>query len=578
MDPRLLQHYNTELQYLREMGAEFATQFPKIAGRLGIEGLQVSDPYVERLLEGVAFLAARVQLKLDAEYPRFTQSLLEMVHPHYLAPTPAMLVAQFRPDPGEAGLATGRTVPRGTGLQSLLGKGDVTACKFTTAADVTLWPLEVASASYFSYAPDLPLSGLPIASRIKGGVRLRLRTTAGLKFSELDLDTLRVFLGGREDVALKLYELLSGAALGVLVVPPQRPAPWSELAPATAVAAAGFADEEALLPVSRRAFRGFRLLQEYFTFPARFRFVDLGGLAAGLRRCAGEEVDVVVLLGRGEPQLESLVDAGNFQLHCTPALNLFAQRADRIQLSDGAFEYHVVPDRTRPLDLEIYDVTRVVGFGAGSDAEREFQPLYATHTLEAGGDAAYFTLRREPRLPSTTQKSRGARSSYVGTEVFLSLVDPAAAPYDTALRQLSIETRCTNRDLPLQMPLGLGATDFTLDVAAPVVAVRCVAGPSRPYAPLVDGAVAWRAVSHLALNYLSLVDSNRAEGAAALRELLALFATAGDATARRQIEGLRSVGARPVVRRLPAPGPIAFGRGLEITLEVDELAYQGASA
>jgi len=578
VDPRLLQHYNTELQYLREMGAEFALQFPKIAARLGIEGLTVVDPYVERLLEGVAFLAARVQLKLDAEFPRFTQSLLEMVHPHYLAPTPAMLIAQLKPDPGEAGLATGYRLPRDTGLQSLMGKGDVTACEFRTAAEVRLWPVEVASASYFSYAPDLPLSNLPIAQRIKGGVRLRLRTTAGLKWNEVALESLRFYLGGREDVALRLYELMAGDTIGVLVLPTQRPAPWYELAAAGAVTPAGFGDEEALLPVAARTFQGYRLLQEYFTFPQRFRFVDVGGLAAGVRRHKGEELDVVLLFGRAEAQLESLVDAGNFALHCTPALNLFPRRADRIHVEDGQFEFHVVPDRTRPMDFEVYQVTRVTGFGSGSDAEQEFRPLYAAQTLDDEGASAYFTVRREPRLPSTTQKARGARSSYIGTELFLSIVDPKAAPYDSDLRQLSIETLCTNRDLVLQMPLGVGSTDFTLDVAAPVVAVRSLAGPSRPYAPLVDGALAWRAVSHLSLNYLSLLDASKAEGATALRELLELYAAAGGATARRQIDGVRSVAVRPVVRRLPAPGPIAFGRGLEITLELDELAYEGASA
>src|SRR5688500_9246447 len=144
MDPRLLQYYNFELQHLREMGAEFAQQFPKIAARLGMNGLEVADPYVERLLEGVAFLAARVQLKLDAEFPRFTQALLEILYPHFLAPTPSMLVAALRPDPAEPNLAGGFTVPRGTSMHSV-GRGDeATSCEFRTAQDVTLWPLEIA--------------------------------------------------------------------------------------------------------------------------------------------------------------------------------------------------------------------------------------------------------------------------------------------------------------------------------------------------------------------------------------------------------------------------------------------------
>src|SRR3954469_4981258 len=105
MDPRLLRYYNLELQHLREMGAEFALQFPKIAARLGMNGLEVADPYVERLLEGVGFLGGRFQIKLDAVCPRFTEARLETIYPHYLAPTPSMLVAQFQPDNAEPSLA-----------------------------------------------------------------------------------------------------------------------------------------------------------------------------------------------------------------------------------------------------------------------------------------------------------------------------------------------------------------------------------------------------------------------------------------------------------------------------------------
>jgi type VI secretion system protein ImpG len=166
MDPRLLQHYNLELQHLRETGAEFAEQFPKIAARLGMHGLEVDDPYVERLLEGVGFLAARVQLKLEAEFPRFSQALLEIVYPHYLAPTPSMLIAQLTPDPNDPNLAGGVKVPRGATLSGLMAADDATACEFHTAHDVTLWPVEIVSTSYFSFAPDLPLNMVPIGQRI----------------------------------------------------------------------------------------------------------------------------------------------------------------------------------------------------------------------------------------------------------------------------------------------------------------------------------------------------------------------------------------------------------------------------
>jgi len=369
MDPRLLQYYNVELQHLRETGAEFAEQFPKIAARLAMHDLEVTDPYVERLLEGVGFLAARVQLKLDAEFPRFTQALLEIIYPHYLAPTPSMLVAQLQPDKNEPGLATGaRTVPRGTSMYSALAADDVTACEFRTAHDVTLWPIEIVSASYFSFAPDLPLNTLPIAQRIKGGLRIRLRATAGLKFDRIALDRLPFYLAGRDDVANKLYELCLSAGLGVLVQPVGGSTRWHEFLPAASPQPVGFTDEESLLPVTLRSFPGYRLLQEYFAFPQRYRFFELTRLARALKRADTDQIELVILFGRGDPTLESVVDASNLALYCTPAINLFPKRADRIHVNDGSYEYHVVADRTRPLDFEVYDITSVVGHGIGTDS------------------------------------------------------------------------------------------------------------------------------------------------------------------------------------------------------------------
>ncbi|HEY3884280.1 MAG TPA: type VI secretion system baseplate subunit TssF, partial [Vicinamibacterales bacterium] len=565
MDPRLLYHYNLELQHLREMGAEFAQQFPKIAARLGMSGLDVADPYVERLLEGTAFMAARVQLKLDAEFPRFTQALLEIIYPHYLAPTPSMLVAQLHPDTNEPTLANGtRTVPRGTALYSVIGPDDATPCEFRTALDVTVLPVEVASANYFSFAPDLPLNTLGLAQPIKGGLRVRLKATAGLTFGEMTIERLAFYLGGRDDVANKLLELCLGTGLAVLVRPLGRADGMSVLPP-TSIRPVGFEDHEALLPLNVRSFQGYRLLQEYFAFPERYRFVALTGLKEAIRRVPGSELEIVVLFGRGDPTLEAVVDASNLQLFCTPAINLFEKpRIDRIHVSDSAFEFHVVADRTRPLDFEIYQVTSVVGHGAGDSSEQRFLPFYAASTAAATENSAYFTTRRQTRVLPADLKRTGPRSSYIGSEVFLSLVDAQQAPYSSDLRQLSIQALCTNRDLVLQMPMGLGQSDFSLNIAAPVTGVRVLSGPSRPFSPVADGAVAWRAISHLSLNYLSLVDASREQGAAALRDLLELYATTTDVSARRQIEGIRSVGVRRVVRRLPVRDRIAFGRGVEV--------------
>ncbi|MDX1654659.1 MAG: type VI secretion system baseplate subunit TssF, partial [Candidatus Competibacteraceae bacterium] len=577
MDPRLLRHYDRELQHLREMGAEFARSYPKIANRLGLEGFECADPYVERLLEGFAFLAARVQLKLEAEFPDFTQHLLEMVYPHYLAPTPSMAVVRFQPDLEEGSLGEGFTIPRDSVLRSLLGKGEQTPCEYRTAQDVTLWPLELQQAEYLGQvAPFTPL--LPSGRKVRAGLRLRLKACAGFTFARLPLRELTFYLTGSGSLPVRLYERLLAGPVTVLARP-QGAGTWQWLNKA-AVVQKGFDEDQALLPYAPRSFGGYRLLHEYFAFPQRYLFVTLRGLEAGVRACAQEQLELVLLLEQADPELEGRVDADNLQLFCGPAINLFPKRLDRIHLDERRHEYHLLADRTRPQDFEIHTVTGVTGLGSGPDSEQAFRPFYGADDFTGPAPGAYYTLRREPRLLSSRQQRQGTRSSYVGSESFIALVDARQAPYSSELRQLAVTALCSNRDLPLQMPLGRSGTDFNLDIGAPVESVRVIAGPTRPRPALADGAEAWRLISHLSLNYLSLLNDPRGEGAEALRTLLLLYlGTARDAEAtalRRQIEGLRSVSARGVTRRLPVAGPITFGRGLEVELTFEEMAFEGS--
>ena len=257
MDPKLLKYYNKELQYIREMGGEFAEEFPKIAGRLGLEGLECADPYVERLLEGFAFLAGRIQLKLDAEFPSFTQHLLEAVYPHYLSPTPSMTVVKFHPDLTEGSLADGFTIPRKSVLRSLLGKNDQTSCEYRTGHEVSLWPLKLTEASYLT---TLAGTGLPDIPGAKAAIRLRLQSTAGLTFNKLSLQSLPIYLQGADELPMRLYEQILGNSVGMVVRPTSRPAPWHEVINKREIRPLGFEDEQALLPSTQRSFQGYRLL------------------------------------------------------------------------------------------------------------------------------------------------------------------------------------------------------------------------------------------------------------------------------------------------------------------------------
>ncbi len=575
MDHRLLSYYNKELQYLRELGGEFARQFPKIAGRLGLEAFECADPYVERLLEGFAFLAARVQLKIDAEFPRFTEHLLSLVYPHYLAPTPSMVVVKLHPNHRQGQLNEGFRVPRGSALRSDTGTGSQTACEYRLAHDVTLWPIELVKVTHVSNLGRLGEVSLPGKEHPRGALVFRFRTTTGAPFSELALDELALFLTGPEQLSMRMYELLFAGTRALAVGAPNDRDPALVLQ--DPIRQVGFDDDEALLPFGPKSFQGYRLLHEYFAFPSRYQFVMLQGLKSGVARCHEPEMEVVVLLDRHEPSVESSVSTAHFELFCAPAANLFPKRVDRIHLSNRQHQYHVVADRTRPKDFELHSLTEVVGLGTRARAQQEFKPFYSSRE-RSQGEAAFYTVHREPRVASTREHREGARSSYAGGEMFVSLVNGNQGPFHGDLKQLAIKALCTNRDLPLMMSLGGGRTDFFLDTGAPVESIRCVAGPSEPRPPIAWGATSWRLVSHLSLNYLSITDTSSEEGASGLRQLLHLYSDLGSPVLRRHVDGVRSVSTSSIVRRVPTSGPLAFGRGIEILLECDESAFEGGSA
>jgi type VI secretion system protein ImpG len=233
----------------------------------------------------------------------------------------------------------------------------------------------------------------------------------------------------------------------------------------------------------------------------------------------------------------------------------------------------------RPLDYEVFSVLAMEGFAADGGPAQPFFPFYAANDLSRNpGQRSYYLLRRQPHRLSSRARERGARSGYLGHDVFVSLVDADHAPLDASLRQLGLDLLCTNRDLAISMPVGKRHTDFTIVVNAPVASIRCIVGPTSPRPCHSDGDYAWRFISHLSLNYLSLVDTDALQGAAALRELLRLYVPAAPGLAARQLDALLSVGSAPVVRRIPGSGPLCAGRGLEVTVTVDEASFPGASA
>src|SRR5262245_10047872 len=352
MSEALFPYYERELLFIRQLAQEFAKQYPAAAGRLLLEPNRSADPHVERLIESFALLAGRIHHKLDDEFPELTDALLGVLYPHYLAPVPSMGVIQFDLDAARAQLPQGFLIDR----HSRLHTHPVVnlPCKFRTAYPVTLWPLALTGARLQS--PPFP-PGFQAPPRTAAALRLQFEVLAQMRFADLALERLRFFLFGDNQVISTLYELLFNHALQVVFRPPdgEGPAPLV-LPPEECLFPVGFERDEGMLPYPQRSFLGYRLLTEFFTFPAKFLFVDLGGWRRVCRGGFDTRLEVTIFLNRTLKSLEQGIDASTFRLGCTPVVNLFEQVAEPVALTQTRHEYRIVPNVAHPQGLEVYAV------------------------------------------------------------------------------------------------------------------------------------------------------------------------------------------------------------------------------
>ncbi len=574
MDPRLLRTYNEELAYLREAAREFGEEHENVAGRLGLNTPNDPDPYVERLLEGVAFLGARVRLKLDDQFPEFTQHLLHAVQPHYLAPSPSMCVVGLEPLEGDASLAEGFRIPRQTHLNATITNADHATVTFRTGHDVDLYPLRIAEAEYLGSRVAVAPFAASAGSRAEAGIRLRIEATGPTKLSEIAIDDLPVYLSGAEDIPGALYRQIAGetvAALARSTDAADTVEGWTTL---PLPARHGFTDDCALLPAEHRSFRGYRILSEYFSCPERFLFVNLRGLAKAFAQC-DKACDVVLLFSRNEPALANAIAPANFKLFATPAINLFEKQLGRVKVSATEHEFQLMPDRTRPLDFEVFRVIDVQAFGQSNQHSRPVVPLYAFGALLYDWrDALFYVPRLKLRRLSTREQRLRKRTDYSGTETWLSLTAPGGIGTIEEIQELAVRALVTNRELPELIRFG-GASHFQIE-SGPVRAVTILRAPTRPRPPQGLGDSAWRVISHLTPNYATLAPEDH-DDPSVLRDHLTLYGRQDEASLRKQIDGILSIRSTPVTRRLPGRGQLAFARGHHIHVQLDDASYEKAT-
>jgi len=606
MNREFLDFYNRELGVLREQAAEFAQEYPGVAERLGGLVADRTDPMISGLLEGSAFLAARVQLKLKHEFADFTTNLIDQLTPQYLAPTPSFLLTEIAPKFGDPALREGRMIPRGAYFEATYRELERSvACRFSLAAPTTLWPFDLVKAEYLtSPAPLqalLPASGVVAAAglRLQFNVRAAARredepseeeATKKPEFwaSRCKTKSLRFHLIGPEADAIALYEQMFARLRGVYFRRLDSFGdPVALRGDPQMVSQIGFGENEALIPNDLRLFRGFDTLREYLAFPRKFLGFDLGGLDKIMPRLDAKTFDVIFAFDEVNPRLAAAVRPEAFSLYAATAVNLFEKTLDRIPVKSNAHEYLVVADRSHPLDYEVNRLLSVFAHIPGAAEKASVAPLYSAAAGLSRTGLCY-TVRRLPRRRTSHEARFGRKSDYTGTEMFLSLGQPADA--DDALRvtEISLRALCTNRHLADRLPVGQGGADFRLldDVT---LEMRCLFGPTRPREPPMTamagkieaastGEIAWRLINMLSLNHLGLVDRGPEEGAVALRETLMLFADLSDGATERRIRGVRSLQAKPIVRRIRTAQGAAAARGLELTLLIDDKAFEGSGA
>jgi type VI secretion system protein ImpG len=553
MDDLLLHYYERELTFIRESGAAFAEKYPKIASRLLLEPDRCEDPHTERLLEAFSFLTGRIQKKINDSFPELTESLLQIIYPHYTRPLPSMTTVKFMPRLQNVP-PSGHWIRKGTQIFSPPVKG--TKLIFSTTQDVRLLPIEVSNAE-ITFPRNPGIGAL-------NGIKIELNTAPKLKLGQIEWpDSLRFFLNGQQQQVFKLYELLMNHAVGVEIVS------YTEQhgvrhrknvlkLSAEHIEPMGFAKDDAILPWPEQSFDGYRLLYEYFAFPEKFLFFDLTGMAQ-LRQIDGDLFEINIYLNHKDTE-RMLINQDTFCMYATPAVNLFRQIAMPVRVEHKKAEYPIYHDMHNKNTTEVFSIDQVTGITESGDDTIAYQPFYALSHFEHKEDQApYWHIRRR----------KSPRKGDDGMDVLLSFTDAGMAVVEPQCSTLTVHTTCTNRDLPARLAPGGFARDFFIEQESPLEGIACLMKPSQARRPKPGSRLQWRLISHLSLNYLSLVSQN-GQG---LKELLTLYDIHDSAVTRQQIDGIETVEHRHVAMRVGR----AFCRGVEVALLVNEDKFVGSS-
>ncbi len=534
----LLRHYESELRYLREGGAAFAEAHPEQARMLRLDALEDQDPYVERLLEGVAFLSSRVQERLDDDLPEYTQRLVGLLYPHFLRPFPSCCVLEMTPKPGMVPETT--TLPAGTEvLTDRIGPERV-PIRFQTAQDVRLHPMELESVELRYDADE--------TSR----ARLLFKLAKGTPVSAVDLSRLRLFLHAESTVSSTAHLLLTRHVTRVEVRTGDdlTPRPGGGSPPVVTIQGqkgvqpAALEAEDGLLPHNDALPSGLRLLQEMLMFRRKFWQVDLVGLEAVIEADPdAEQFAVDIVFDQPYPEDRQLLKE-HVRLHCTPAVNLFDHDAEPMLAEHTWAEQRVIPSLRQRRSIEAYDIKGVVGIEKGTAKKREYA---RSAGLSSSTERSFDVLRRPGATP--------------GTDLYLQLAGPDLDAGTPVPETLSVSMRCTNGALPYEA-LQPGMVDRLAPDAPKIATVANLDRPSMIRRPPMDNHpdLLWALLAHWSFSHGSVATHE------ALTGLLSLYDWADTEASKRRRRGIREVSWAPAETMTRG----AVRRGAHVTIKVTD--------
>lgn len=563
----LLPYYERELGIFRQYTRQFSERFPKAAGRLLIAGENSEDPHVERMIQSFALLTARISKRLDSDYPKFTEAMLESLYPHFLRPLPSYSVVQIGGRGNEQSESIS-VLPRGSALHSEPVQG--VTCQFRTAYDVSLAPLVVSRVAYMPGIDDT-LQAMRVQPTVTSSISITIESNGeGLGVISARLKKIRVFVDSEPSLRAALIDTLFIRTAAAYLQRDSTDA-WSALnrVPLNLV---GFDDDETMIPFTSRSHPAFRLLTEYFAYPEKFNFIDIDldeiapMLSEKSRRFTLQFAVAGLSSDSNEARLLASLSSKHFRLGCTPVINLFEKRGVPVQQDHTSPDSPLLADATHASGYEIHSVNsvRLVRESTLGNSVTEFKPLYATrHNGQSEGKGNYWLTRRDDAIAAISP----------GHELRIALIDADFNPSSGGTATLSTELSCTNRDLPSQLRYGHASGDLTCDAVATSMPVRLLRKPTSPYRFASDKGAHWRLISHLTLNYSTLTTA----GLTDFRKLLSLYDLPRSAISQRQIGGVVALEHGTVRAWMPTVPVASLMPGIGIRMTVDERAFVGSA-